>query len=60
MEYKYQSGIVDSWIHSEITVNTTGLIKSKWGQAPLMKHGVHYCPYAFNFQFNVIAYYKKA
>lgn len=55
--YKYQCGVTDKWIHSGIAVNTTGKIKSKWGQAPLMKHALAYCPYYG--QYNVVHYYKK-
>jgi len=56
--YKDQSYVpMDNWIHSGITVNTSSIIKSKWGQGPLMQHGILYSPY--NGQFTTIDYYKK-
>ena len=55
--YKYQKVPNDMWIHSGISVNKTGTIKSKWGQGPLMQHMTAYCPY-FG-QYNVVQYYKK-
>lgn len=55
--YKNQTVPFDDWIHSGITVNTSGTVKSKWGQAPLFKHALGYCPY-FQ-QYNVVHYYKR-
>lgn len=56
--YRDQSFIpLDDWIHSGITVNTTGLIKSKWGAGPLMQHSISYSPYIG--KFSTISYYKK-
>lgn len=55
--YKYQSGPIDTWLHSGVTLDKNGKIKSKWGQAPLMEHMRDYCPYWS--QQNVMAYYKR-
>lgn len=56
--YKDQSYVpLDKWVHSGITVNKSYIIKSKWGQAPLMQHGVMYSPYTG--QFTTVHYYKK-
>lgn len=54
--YAYQKVPYDIWEHSAITVNKTGTLRSKWGQAPLMQHSVNYCPYVGNYVY--IHYYK--
>lgn len=55
--YYYTSGLE----HSAVLVETSGpnvsaaIVKSKWGQGPLMQHSVRYCPYAAS----KISYWKR-